>query len=99
MVQFAQFLFSEHKKPDTVQNYISSIRIIHRLAELPCPDSTNIHCRMLIDGLKRQCTRPVRQADAMGHQTLKLLFTAVDLTQELEAVAWTAVLVGFTLVL
>ena len=98
-VQFAQYLFDQEKKPDTVQNYISSIRILHRLADIQCPSSDQIHFKMLMDSFKRQCDKPVRQAEAIDHNTLKILFTQVNLNEELEAVAWTSVLIGFNLVL
>ena len=82
-----------------VANYVSSIRVLHQLAEIPCPDLKQIHFSMLMRGLKRQDDRPVKQASPMDHQILKSLFTHVDLGSELEAVAWTAILVGFNLVL
>ena len=100
LVQFVQYLFSEESKtPDTVQNYVSSVRVIHRLAGLPVPDANQIHYAMLTDGMKRENKRPVRQAEAVDHQTLKLIFQQVDLKDELQAVTWTAILVGFNLVL
>ena len=54
---------------------------------------------MLMKGLKTQDDGPVKQTAHMDHQVLKSLFKYVDLTSELEEVAWTAILVGFSLVL
>ena len=51
-VQFAQYLFDQEKKPDTVQNYISLIRILHRLAGIQCRSSDQIHFKMLMDSFK-----------------------------------------------
>ena len=99
LVQFAQYLFDEDKRPGTVANYVSSIRILHKLAEMPCPDSAQIHFTMMMNGFKRMETRPVKQADPVDHEILLRLFTKVNLAKELEAVAWTAVLTGFNLVL
>ena len=99
LVQYAQFLFNENKTPQTINNYVSSIRMLHRLADIQVPDSNCIHYTMLIDSFKRQCTRPVKQADLINHGTLKILFKQVNLESELEAVGWTSVLVGFNLVL
>ena len=99
LVQFAQFLFQENKKPETISNYISSIRVLHRLAGLQCPPASQVHFQLLMQGLQRQCTRPIIQADPIDHPTLKRLFKHVDVSKELHAVAWTAVLVGFNLVL
>ena len=72
LVQFAQFLFAENKKPDTVVNYVSSIRVIHRLAGMECPNVSQVHYAMLTSGLKRKCDRPLNQAEPMDHSTLKI---------------------------
>ena len=63
------------------------------------PDSSSIHYKLLTEGLKKYCTRPVKQADPITHQNLLKLFHQVNFAVELEAVVWVAVLVGFTLVL
>ena len=99
LVQFAQYLFDENKRPGTVANYVSAVRIIHRLAEMQCPDPDQIHYKLMLNGLKRQCKEPVKQAVPLNHNTLSRLFTQVNLNSELEAVAWTAVLLGHSLVL
>ena len=99
IVQFAQFLFNENKHPDTIENYVSSIRVLHKLAGMPCPDASQIHYVMIKNSFKRKNTEPVRQAAPMDHDILLTIFPQVDLNSELEAVAWTAVLVGFSLVL
>ena len=54
---------------------------------------------MLRDGLRRQDTHTVRQAQPMTHDILRKNFLVVDLMQELHAVAWTGALVAFTLIL
>ena len=99
LVQFAQFLFAEDKTPDTVANYVSSVRVLHRLADIGCPPASQIHFTMLMNGLKCRNKHPTKQAEPMDHTTLKLLFNYVDVSDELEAVAWTAVLTGYYLVL
>ena len=97
--QFAQFLSWENKVPDTIENYVSSIRVLHRLGGYHCLEASQIHYRLMIDGFKRNNKRPRKQAEPVDHEVLFQIFEQVDLTEELEAVAWTAVLVGFNLVL
>ena len=80
LCQFAQFLADEDKVPQTVQNYVSSVKVMHKVSRIPVPEEC-YHYSLL------------------DHQSLLTLFKQVDLTQELEAVTWVAVLVGFTLVL
>ena len=97
--QFAQHLANQNKVPETVVNYVGTVRVMHRLKELPCPQANQIHYKLLTEGLKKTCKEPVRQVHPMNHQTLSMLYDHVDFSVELEAVAWVAVLVGFTLVL
>ena len=99
LVQFAQYLYAEHKKPETVENYVSSIRTLHRMAGFTKLEAGDIFFNLMVKGLKRQCTHPVKQAQPMTHSVLMLLFEKVNFNNELEAVAWTATLVGFNLVL
>ena len=97
--QFAQFLSAEHKEFGTIQNYCSSVRTLHRLQGLPVPETDQIHYSKTIQCFKKARKTPVKQATPMTHETLLQLFQHVNLTQELEAVAWVAVLVGFCLIL
>ena len=76
--QFAQFLAWEQKIPDTCDNYVGTIRKLHRLAGMKCPDRSQIHYSMLIDGLRRQCIAEVKQADPITHDILTQLYFHVD---------------------
>ena len=98
LVQFAQHLFNENKKPETIQNYVSSVRTLHKLAGYPEIQKNDIYYHMIVDGHKHLCVTPVKQAELMDHDTLLLLFSQVNVQLELHAVAWTAILVGFSLV-
>ena len=99
LCMYAQYLFQQGKRPGTVDNHISSIRVIHRMAGMNGLNPTDIHYKLLSDGLKRQCKVPVRQACPIKHENLRSIFEKIDLTIELNHVAWTAILVGFNLVL
>ena len=98
LVQFAQYLYAEHKKPEMVENYVSSIRTLHRMAGFTKLEADDIFFNLMVKGLKRQCTHPVKQAHPMT-QTVLMLFEKVIFNNELEAVTCTATLVGFNLVL
>ena len=99
MCLFAQHLAEENKRPGTIENYTSSMRILHRLANLEVPDASQIHFRMLINCFKRENTEPVHRAEPMTKQILINIFQKVHFQEELQAVAWTALLVGYNLVL
>ena len=81
------------------KNYVSTVRVVHRLQGLECPHRSQIHYNLLSNGLKRTCDKPVRHASPMTHEVLRTLVRVVDFSKELEVVAWIAVLVAFTLIL
>ena len=97
--QFAQHLYEQKKVPATCDNYVSSVRTVHKLKGYAVPEVGQIHYKKLSDGLKRQNEKPVKQAEPMTHGKLRKLFKQVDFAKELEAVAWVAVLLAFNLIL
>ena len=96
---FAQYLESQGKKPGTVDNYVSTVRVLHKLQNYYSPQPGQIHYKMLSQSFKKQRKEPIRQAVPITHQLLLKIFEKVQVWVELEAVAWTAVLVGFSMVL
>ena len=97
--QYAQHLAWEDKVPETINNYVSSVKTFHKLQKYQVPEPGQIHFKLLTEGLKKLCIRLVKHAQPINHNILYSIFLKVDLTSELEAVAWVAVLVGFTMVL
>ena len=97
--QYAQYLAWEDKVPETVENYVRTVRLMHKLKNEYVPAPLQIHFKLLTEGLKKECKKPVKQADSLDHDILKQLFPHVNLEQELQVVTWVAVLVGFNLVL
>ena len=88
------------KVPETIDNnYVSTIRTVHKLKCLPVPESSPIHFRLTSEGFKKKCKKPVQQADPISHDILDKVFPHVKFDQELEAGTWVAVLVGFNLML
>ena len=98
-VQFGQYLSWQDKCPDTVDNYVSTVRVKHRLKDLPVPEKGQIHYKLFSDGLKKADTRIVQQAGNMTQAILFKLAQVVNFAAELEAVAFTAILIAFSLVL
>ena len=97
--QFAQYLHWQNKKPGTIENYVSTVRVVRRLQFLHVPEPGQIHYKLMSQAFKKARTEPVKQAAPMNHGTLLILFKQVNLKDELEVVAWVAVLVGFCLIL
>ena len=98
-IRFTQYLADQDKVPETVDNYVSTVRLLHKLEGLPVPENGQIHYKLMSEGLRKLCKKPVKQADPISHEKLMDLFHHINFAAELEAVAWTAVLVGHALVL
>ena len=64
--QFAQFL-DEEKKLGTVENYVSTIRTLHKINLLAVPEDGQIHYKLLTECLKKERSEPVKQAEPMSH--------------------------------
>ena len=97
--QYAQFLAEEEKVLGTVQNYVGTVKVLHKLQGYTTPSPGQIHYKMLSNGIKSGCLKPVKQAEPLTHDVLLLIFTQVNFADEVQVVTWVAVLVGFSLVL
>ena len=97
--QFGQFLSWQGKKPGTINNYVSTVRLLHKLEGYDTPEPGQIHYNKISNSFKKQRTKPMKQAAPMTHQLLFRIFEHVNLAVELEAMTWTAVLVGFSVIL
>ena len=60
--QFAQYLAWEDMVPETVDNYMGTVRVLQRLQNLPVPPQGQIHFKLASEGLKKKCKKPVKQA-------------------------------------
>ena len=96
---YSQYLSDQDKKPRTIENYVSFVRVFHKLVGLSPPDLKNIHYQWLCADLKRNGMEPVKQAHPIDHDKLTQIFLFVNLADELHAVAWTAILVSCNLVM
>ena len=98
-IQYGQYLAWQDKVPDTIDNYVGTVRVMHKLADLPVPPPKQIHFKWFSEGLRKLNTKPVRQAGAMTHNILRNIHGIVDFTKELHVVTFIALLVAFTMVL
>ena len=93
--QFAKFLADKGKAPGTIDNYVSSVRTVHRLIGYAAPVPKQTHFRLISDHIAKNNVKPLKQAEPMTEAALHILYDQVNFDNELEGVAWTAVLVGF----
>lgn len=95
ITRFAVYLHLKKLKPETINNYLSGVRTLHALADLPYPNTESLIHRMVLKGIKSQNKNPRKQAEAITPQVLKLISQQVQYSDDLEMVAWVAVLIGF----
>lgn len=85
--------------PDTVNNHIAAVRTLHGLLELPVPDiSGHVH-QAVMRGLKARHKLPKKKAMPIDPEVFERIKPFVNFGNNLELVAWVALLMGFHLLL
>lgn len=96
LTRFAVYLHLNRKlKPNSINNYISGVRTLHGLAGYTVPCTDDLVHKTVLKGIRNRNKKPTKQAEAITPQVLKMLFPQVDFSDNLELVAWVAVLIGF----
>ena len=95
LCQYGQYLARTFKSADGVGNYQSGIRTCHALLGLPVPDPSEKQMQMFMQGLKRILLHAIKQAEPMTPDLLLRLSKVVNYQDDVEMVAWTAILLGF----
>ena len=95
LCRFGQHLSTTLKSPEAVSNYISGIRTCLALLGLAIPDPKEKQMQMFITGIKRILLHEVKQAEPVTPCLLLKLSKMVDYKDQVELVAWTALLLGF----
>ena len=99
LCRFGQHLTTNFESPDSVSNYISGIRTCLALLGLQVPDVNDKQMKMFTTGLKRVMPHAIKQAEPVTPQLLLKLSKVVKVSDQVEMVARTALLLGFYLFL
>lgn len=96
MIRYARYIANTVISYDTVSNYLSGVRTLHKLggyyiADLK--DSPNL-CHIL-KAIKFELAHPVKQAKPMTPQILRDIYNHVNLQSIQDIVCYTAILLGF----
>ena len=92
---FAQFLSCSFKAVTSIQNYISGVRTLHALLEVPFPGTDNIELKLTLRGLKRLKPHAVRQAVPLSPHILCKVHGLLDLASPFDATLWALLLTAF----
>ena len=95
LCRFGQHLSETFQSPESVCNYMSGIGMCLALLGLEVPDVNDRQMKMFSTGLKRVMAHAVKQAEPVTPQLLIKLSKVVNFTNQVEMVAWTALLLGF----
>ena len=99
--RFAQFLADSPSISgiETINNYLWGLRMFHRMLNLPPPDMSEFLINLTLCGLKLTLAQQIRQAEPMTPELLEKMFLHINLQSEEQLTAWTALVVGFHLLL
>lgn len=92
---YAQYLSNTMKAPQTVQNYVNGVRVLHVLHDksidaFHCPD-----LKLTLRGVSRIKLHQPKQAQPITLEMLFAMAKHVDKTKCIEVVAWAAILTAF----
>lgn len=95
MCLYAQFLSRSFKAVSSIQNYISGVRTLHALLELPFAAAGSIELKLTLRGLKRVKRHVVRQAAPLSPRILSGIHELLDLNKPFDATMWALLLIAF----
>ena len=95
--RFGQYLSLTFESPDAVTNYLSGVRTCHHVLGMQPPDAKEKQMQWFIQGLKRLMDHLVKQAEPITPELLVRISKVVNYTNQVDMVAWVAVLIGFTM--
>lgn len=99
LLRFVTFLYLSKKlKPDTICNYVAGVRTLHELMEITPPTHTYL-MKTVVKGMKARNCRPRKQAAPIDPEIFKRILPWVNFKEDLQLVAWVALLMGFHLLL
>lgn len=84
---------------ETVVNYIAGVRKLHELAGFNVPGPGDPNLKHILRAIRQELAHPIKQAAPISPQILKEIYNWVDLTNIVDIVCYTALLVGFYLFL
>ena len=99
MAWYAQFLSYRFKSYNSIVNYLSAVKTLHKLLNLSTEGFTGITFKLVMKGLKRLNTYMTRQAFPMTPALLVKIKASLNLNEASDATFWAGCLVAFFLLL
>ena len=99
LARYAAFAAQQVVTQGTVQNYVSGVRTLQRLAGYQVPPTSSANIKLVMDGLKDELLNTSSGADTMTFQILKGISPQVNKQDPYQLCCYTSILVGFYLFL
>ena len=94
---YVQFLSRSLKAPSSIRNYVSGLKTIHTLMDIPFPDTKSLDVRLTLRGLERLTHYVPRKAVPVTPSLLVDIYNLLDMTQPIDVVFWCLFLFMFFL--
>lgn len=92
---YAQFLSRSFKAVSSIHNYISGVRTLHLLVDVPYIAEKSVELRMTLQGLKRTKPHCVRQAAPLTPKLLSLIYVNLSVFEPIQGTMWALLLIAF----
>lgn len=92
---YIQYLSRSLKSPQSIRNYISGIKTLHLLLNLPFPDLKDLSVRLTLLGIDKSLSHIPQPAQPMTVEILLKLYHILDLSVEQNLVLWGLFLFSF----
>ena len=91
---YAQFLSRTFKATTSIQNYLSAVKKLHLMLDLPYPKG-DFELKLALKGLSRNNPHCPRQATPVTPDILRKILQMLDVTKAVDSVFWSLFLTAF----
>lgn len=91
----SQLLSRTFSSPDSIRNYISGVKTLHKLLQLPTHQFDHPHLTYTLLGLQRQLQHLPKRASPITLEILSKFHTLLDLSDDTHLVFWALFLTAF----
>ena len=93
---FAQFLSRSFKAPTSIRNYVSGIKTMHLLLDIPYLAKDSIELKLTLRGIARKLPHMPKQAAPLSPNILSRLRQFFDFSKPLDSTIWALFLLAFS---
>ena len=96
--RYLQYLSYFHKTVDSSKGYVSGMRSLHEIFRFEPPEGDYLY-HLTVNGIRRDKAHVVKQAAPLTPEILVGMYGRVDFRCGVQVATWTALLIGFYLLL